>query len=178
MCRAPLSVDVFGIFVSCVGRLSTFIPLLGWMPTQKGASHIHFYPQAKAHSPDVHLPICSHGLGLERGWSCTAKSPCIQKKRRVAFDRSQSSSYLRDCSAELMAKRLAPATFSCHKDIPYISPVSLPYRKARTPPSNPSLPQSHTKPRPRHQPQAQSLSVACLDQSRQSSPFGFSPRVD
>ena len=103
MRRAPHSVDVFGIFVSCVERLSTFIPPLRWMPTQTGAGHIHFYLSAKAHSPDVHLPICSHGLGLERGCSCTAKSPCIQKKCRVACNRSHSTSYLRICSAELMA---------------------------------------------------------------------------
>ena len=128
MCRAPLSVDVFGIFVSCVGRLSTFIPPLQWMPTQKGAGHIHFYLSAKAHSPDVHLPICSHGLGLERGRSRTAKSPCIQKKCHVARDRSQSTSCFRDCFAELMAKRLAPATFLCHRDIPYVSPTSSPYK--------------------------------------------------
>ena len=126
MCRAPLSVDVFGIFVSCVGRLSTFIPPLRWMPTQKGAGHIYFYLSAKAHSPDVHLPICSHGPGLERGWSCTAESPCIQKRCHVACNRSQSTSYLRNCSAELMAKRPAPATFLCHKDIPYVSPISSP----------------------------------------------------
>lgn len=51
-------------------------------------------------------------LGLERGWSCTAKSPCVHKRCHLACDRSESTSYLRDCFAELMAKRLAPASFS------------------------------------------------------------------
>ena len=129
MCRTLLSVDVLGIFVSTVRRLSTFIPPLGWMPTQKGAGHIHLHPSVKAHSPDVHLPICSYGLGLERGWSCTAKSPCIQKRCHVACDPSGSTFYLRNCFTELMAKRLAPATFSCRKDIPYMSPVSSPYER-------------------------------------------------
>ena len=88
----------------------------------------HTFPlSAKAHSPDVHLPICSHALGLEHGWSCTAKSSCIQKRCYVACNRSQSTSYLRDCSAELMAKRLAPASFLCHKDVPYVSPTSSLY---------------------------------------------------
>ncbi len=129
MCRAPLSVDVFGIFVGCVGRLSTFIPPWRWMPTQKGAGYIHFHLSAKAPSPDVRLPICSHGLGLEHGWICTAKSPCIQKRCHVACNRSRSTSFLRNGSAELMAKRLAPATFPCHKDIPYVSPISSPYER-------------------------------------------------
>ena len=132
MCRAPLFVDVFGIFVSCVGRLSAFMTPLRWMPTQKGAGHIHLYLSAKAHSPDLHLAICSHGPGLERGWSCTAKSPCIQKRCHVACNHSQSTSNFRICSAELMAKRLAPATFLCYKDIPYVSPTSLPYERQGT----------------------------------------------
>lgn len=119
-------------FCELCGKVEHVHSSLRWMPTQKGAGHIYFYSSAKAHSPDVLLPICSHGLGLERGWSCTAKSPCIQKKCHVTCNRSQSSSYLWGCSAELMAKRLAPATFHVTKTS-RTCPLSPRFKKGKDP---------------------------------------------
>lgn len=104
---------------------------------------------AVAHSPDMLSSICSHGLGLERGWFAK-RSLCLQKEMSCVLQPLLALLPFPAPALQSSWHDVPLQSTQSHEDVPYTSPT--PGRGTYSP-----LPLSHpllTKSRPRHQPPA------------------------
>lgn len=126
MCRAPLFVAVFGIFVGFGGEFEHFSIATVVDAFTKGCLSQTF--RATAHHGKGSLARCAFlhmfSWSRHRTWMArTAKSPCLQKECPMSCSCSQSPYYLSIGPVELMAKRHAPASSLT----PQRCPVYIPY---------------------------------------------------